>query len=78
MTPWHGGKNPCLGYPILIKHRDGDVYVEISGREDGSAVDWDHDGSDGDIVEYVILDANWLYNAIRKNLIRHLHGLTAS
>jgi hypothetical protein len=56
---WHGGECPVeIGALVHVKHRDGEIfYGAMAGcyDEDGAshARCWLHDGSDGDIVQYM-------------------------
>lgn len=56
--PWYSGECPVpRGTLVDVKHRDGEVYRRVPARYaafegNGSAYDWEHDGSVGDIIAY--------------------------
>lgn len=50
---WDGGEMPVkAGTPIVVKHRDGEVYESIAGNAYSS--DWSHDSDGGDIIAYYV------------------------
>lgn len=55
MAPWTGGSKPPVpaGTPVLVLHRDGNLYASPAGKD--YAESWEHVEDHSDILAYHII-----------------------
>lgn len=55
LAPWAGGIMPVdYGQLLCVQYRNGGLYIEPAGYV--YSKDWTHDGSDGDIVAWGLVE----------------------